>query len=751
MVLSDLALRADRGYLPQLGRWCERLPAAAVAGRPSLLLASGQHLELQGRYGEAAAVLWRAELGFATAGDGAGASQARQWRARLFLRQGRYAEAADLCQTGLSALPSLNGVVGAADCLCERADLLAVLGACGVETGDLAQAERCYGEARWLYERLGDRRAVARLLHNLGTGVYLIQGRLAEALEFDQASLRILEQLDSYLVQFPLVGLAWEYQSLGQYAASRAALDRLLRQADAHDDHPLRGYGLYLLGHLHRLQGQRAQARISYSEARSLGDEIGEPTLQVEPLRGLALLALDEGNPREAYHLAGLALERAQASGYRYWQGLNLAVLGRAAAQLGQAAQAEEHLFAALVLLRSMGARFEEAAAGLYLAEVYAASGREAAALAALEDSLALAQERSYLAFYTTLERARAIPLLVLALSHGSRAAADVLRHLGRDAVPALLATLAGWPTQAAAGGERGALPWAGPEVVLPAIDLLAAIGDERAVPLLHELSAVKPLAAAVAAALRVLASRPRPVLRIHALGGFRVSLGDEPLPAEAWQRRKSRLLLLYLLRHAPRPASRDELIDLLWPDLPFRAAGRALNTTFSDLRKLLEPYLANGQPSLYLLREGESYAFNIAGNYEYDVHTFERSLAGQTARREALALYSGDFLPEEPYVDWVLRERERLRSLQLNAMIGYLDDLVVAGTWREGCDVAQQVLEREPCLEEVWRVLIQCHLRLGRRGAARLAYQACVTALREQVDAEPDAATRALLPLLRE
>jgi len=68
-------------------------------------------------------------------------------------------------------------------------------------------------------------------------------------------------------------------------------------------------------------------------------------------------------------------------------------------------------------------------------------------------------------------------------------------------------------------------------------------------------------------------------------------------------------------LRVAPARFRRDELLEALWPDLAPDSANLALNTTFSDLRKLLRAVSGQGYPSRYLLREGEMFLPAFLGN----------------------------------------------------------------------------------------------------------------------------------------
>src|SRR5262249_62041475 len=69
--------------------------------------------------------------------------------------------------------------------------------------------------------------------------------------------------------------------------------------------------------------------------------------------------------------------------------------------------------------------------------------------------------------------------------------------------------------------------------------------------------------------------------LRIELLGGFRVTSGGRPIPDEVWQRRKT-AALFQLLALAPRHRlHREQVMDVLWPELAPPAAA-------ADLRKAL-------------------------------------------------------------------------------------------------------------------------------------------------------------------
>lgn len=727
--IEELADALDFGSLPRLEPWLARLPAEVMTASPRLLVALGQLRERQGRWAEALTALTQAERTAHQAGAVKELTQAYRWQAWVHFRQDHYTESIALCQQALSILPAENEQ--------EIASIYNILANCYGNLGDLEQERQYHRRALDLFRRLGAREREALILHNMAA-YDLAQGLLQETRETEQTSLRILEELNSYRICFPLITLGQTYLESGEFEKARAVLERLLRLSDAYQDAIRRGYALLLLGHLHREQGHAAAARACYDEAWGIAGQTQDNFVCFELYQGQARLALDAGDLREAQRQAHLAFQRAQQLPGPQLVGQAIITLGQIADAAGDMPQAETHYTQALHLAETARAFLDQATLHLYLADLYRRDGRDEEAQAHLGQALALSQTHGYDFLFTGRERTRALPLLVrtLEISEAPKVseAHRLLALIGAPAVEPLLELL----------------DTADDAVRARVIALLGEIGDERAVPALSHLRRHRHLKEAVQAALDRIAAAPCPPLRVLALGDFQVWRGGDLIPQSAWQpRRKARLLLLYLLSQAPRCIACDELIEALWPDLAPDSARRALNTTFSDLRHILEPYLGQGQPSRYLARDEETLAFT--GEVWYDVAEFQRAMqAGGQAARQALELYRGDFLPEEPYTDWVLRERERLRARYLNVLMAWQEERMRAGAWSEGVELARRILERETWLEEVWRALMICLAQLGRRSEALHAYQECVRALRSELDSDPAPETQALYEAIK-
>jgi DNA-binding SARP family transcriptional activator len=230
-------------------------------------------------------------------------------------------------------------------------------------------------------------------------------------------------------------------------------------------------------------------------------------------------------------------------------------------------------------------------------------------------------------------------------------------------------------------------------------------------------------------------------------LGGFDVWRDGQPVPPAEWRGHKTRDLLKILLLARGQYVSNDQLADWLWPEAAPQAAEANLRSAVSDLRRLLEPGLASGRDSAYVLTRREGYSFNLDAPVSLDLIAFEQAARGHTraALQAALSRYRGDLLPEDLYAEWALPERDRLRGLRLDAMARLAEACLAERNWAQAISAAEQALALDSGREAVWRALMRAHYLGGDRAAALLAFDRCRTALSRDLGTDPMPETLAL------
>ncbi len=89
--------------------------------------------------------------------------------------------------------------------------------------------------------------------------------------------------------------------------------------------------------------------------------------------------------------------------------------------------------------------------------------------------------------------------------------------------------------------------------------------------------------------------------LYVQTFGGFRLYRDGCVLPAGAWRRRPTRLVLVRLLLVGPGGIARRELQEDLWPGVAVGSAGNRLRVVLHALRRTLQPDLGPRAASGYL------------------------------------------------------------------------------------------------------------------------------------------------------
>ena len=240
------------------------------------------------------------------------------------------------------------------------------------------------------------------------------------------------------------------------------------------------------------------------------------------------------------------------------------------------------------------------------------------------------------------------------------------------------------------------------------------------------------------------------PDLEVRALGPLQVLRQGEPIEPGAWGSARPRELLIFLMLH-PEGCAKEQVGLAFWPEASAAQVRNSFHVTLHRLRKAL------GRTE-WIITVNERYRFDPSLRIEFDAYEFEKEMArGLKAGGSAdaigagLARYRGDFLEGEAAGDWHLEYRERLQRLYVDGLNLQATRWLEAGHVAEAADACRRILARDEMHEEAWRRLMLCHARAGERAQALRVYQQLADLLKREFDAEPDAATRALLKEIKD
>jgi predicted ATPase/DNA-binding SARP family transcriptional activator len=228
------------------------------------------------------------------------------------------------------------------------------------------------------------------------------------------------------------------------------------------------------------------------------------------------------------------------------------------------------------------------------------------------------------------------------------------------------------------------------------------------------------------------------PHLRVRLFGRVRIGRGGDEISLPT---RKAELLLAYLLLH-PGPRSRERTAALFWGDSSDSSARASLRNCLSTLRREIDRDLLKTDRD----------TVEVASDFAVWVDALElrsqatRYLEDPSPRpdRVQVDLYENDLLVDF-YDDWVITQREELRTLYLDSLLELAQQLRSASDYDLARRFSALVIDHDPPNERAHRCLMFCHVALGNRDAALRQFEACRTALREELDVSPSEATKRL------
>lgn len=240
-------------------------------------------------------------------------------------------------------------------------------------------------------------------------------------------------------------------------------------------------------------------------------------------------------------------------------------------------------------------------------------------------------------------------------------------------------------------------------------------------------------------------------------LGDFNLTIQETTLDLPS---SRSLSLLKYLLLNHKQKTPREMLLEIFWPDTAMERGRNNLNVAMNSIRTAFRT-ITDRPVVLY-----KDNAYGIAPEIKLwvDVEEFEglvdsgnrlearnRMSSAISDYEAAISLYQGDFLEQNPYENWTVLPRERLRSAYL-VTLDRLSQIYYRREQYAMCiTLSQLILNRDRCREDAHSMLMRCYNLQGQDYLALRQYQACADALRLELDVSPSPETTELFEQIRQ
>jgi DNA-binding SARP family transcriptional activator len=272
---------------------------------------------------------------------------------------------------------------------------------------------------------------------------------------------------------------------------------------------------------------------------------------------------------------------------------------------------------------------------------------------------------------------------------------------------------------------------------------LLEDMGEMTDVRLLRSLAKTRVKSFRGTDVGRALARRQSPRLQIHDLGRSRLNIGSRSVELSE-MRRRSAGLLCFLLTRKRHTATRDQVLEALWPDTDPAAAVNSLNQTLYFLRRDIDPTYDDDYSAPYVHFESDLVWLDAELTAADSQAFHERATRAMATpgdvdeAEQTLALYGGRFAPEFEYEEWASGWRELLHAQYLHLGETLVARLIRDDRMWEAAELAVGVLHVDSGAEHLERELIWLYGALGARSAAAEQYGHYAEVQRAEYGVEP-------------
>ena len=722
----------QRPQMLQIDKLVHRFPVDYVEKDVRLLLVKGLVAYYQERYKDALLFLSHAANKLKDKNRTAELKRVLTIAANAHVRLGNSQAALSLSDSVLRFHPNAK----------ERADLLCFArGLSLLRLGRTEEALNSFTTALGIYNKIGDLKGKAGAMIHLGAAHY-DTGNLTEAKQYCETARIIFEELhDNFNLGITLVNLATIYNILREDSKATEVIDQALYIGTKYDIKEVLGEMMSALGTL-KINKSDSDGLSSFEQALQIFDEIGDTYDTARTILSYSDAKRLREDFSTALQLANKAGDLIRTHKIDTVKPIYLISKGIVECELGYYAKAEDNINKALKEFVKQQNKYYVFLSRLYLAYIYYLTKKNRLLLTNLRKTIASAKANSYEMTFVTEQRISA-PLLSLYLAHqpGDRYVFSILAKMGKPATKYLLPLI----------DENNI------NLSRAVIELLMQIGDSAIVAKLKQCIKHKELEDVASFALKCISETGVKGLNVGFFGKMTVCRNKEMIIE--WKYKAVRNLFQYLVTNKNRHLHRDVIIETFWPGVSIDKGLANLYNAISTLRKILEPGIYSKTSIIRL--ENEYCWLEWRSDYQYDVDDFlgyyragkikekdDRSGCFKSFER-AQQIYSGDFLGEERYLDWVEQERKRLRDIFMEILAKCATFHIERKDYANAINFHHRILELDPCIEESHRELMLCYWKLNDKKKAIEQYRSCEALLNKQLGFKPSSETTRLFEII--
>lgn len=241
----------------------------------------------------------------------------------------------------------------------------------------------------------------------------------------------------------------------------------------------------------------------------------------------------------------------------------------------------------------------------------------------------------------------------------------------------------------------------------------------------------------------------------ITMLGKFEIAVGDTVITNSLTRTRQLWNLIEYLIAFRNKTISQDELIATLWPDDSSDNPASALKNLVYRARTAFSAQAVPFAKEMIVFSRG-TYRWNNELDCVVDIEKFEQLYRCSTEMfistnerieccRSAIALYTGNFLPDSSGEEWVIPLVSYYRSIYFKCVKKIVELLAKENLYDEIYSICQKAITIDPYEELPHKYVILALAKQNNHAAALSHYQHVTEVFYRELGVKPSEDMRSL------